>query len=280
MVDRRHELFVAEYGSNAVNIYTGVDNREGGTLLGTITAGIAGPIGVWVDRNATLYVANSSDNAVTEYVRGSNVPATTVTLGVSQPSGVAVDSHGTLYVGNFASSGGYVDEYPAGSNAPSARIKGLQQPEEMAFDANDNLYIADNGSGGSGSGAIWKVPFGKTALINLGLEDLSNPLGVSLDANGDLFVSDDGLLTDEIFVFQPGHKAPSCVISQGFPEGTTPGMIALANNATLYAAQQNNNPYERILPSVLTYLPGGYALRSETKEQMDKPVGVALWEQR
>jgi hypothetical protein len=273
----QNELFVAEAGSNSVNIYTNMGSRNGGTLAGTITEGISVPFGVWIDRRGTLYVANFGNSTVTEYPRGSGTPSSTISQGVSLPWGVAVDSRGTLYVADWSGSlGGYIDEYPAGSTTPTIQIKGFEQPAQMTFDSSNNLYVADNGGGGFGS--VWEVPFGTTKLENLSLEDLEQPIGIALDSNDDLFVSDNSLFTNEVFVFLPGHRFPSCEITQGLGSnsGTDAVMIAIGKRGTLYVAQQNTS--RNIFASILTYSASGYALRSTTTVDMNRPIGVAIWE--
>jgi hypothetical protein len=267
------ELFVSEVGSDAINIYTDIWNRRGATYAASITAGVSGAVGIWIDRKGTLYVANETAGNVTEYARGSTTPDLTISQGLMRPLTVAVDSHGTLYVGDWY---GYIAEYPPGKTAPSAQVTGLQTPAQMAFDAADNLYVAD--SGGGGFGAVWEVPFGQTSKQGLNLQGIENPMGIAFDLFGDLVVSDGGLMTNEIFVYPPGQIHPACTVTQGLTGGPSPANIAIGTSGALYVAQQNE--IGSVVWSVLAYSVSGFALRSTSASQMDRPFGVAVWEPR
>jgi sugar lactone lactonase YvrE len=266
-------VYVAESGNDQVDAFVGLWNRNGGHYVGSITAGVSSPLGIWIDAAGTLYVANDGNDTVTEYPGRTGSPSLTISQGVSQPWGVAVDSHGTVYVGNM--NGGYIDEYPAGSTAPSTTITGLNAPAQMVFDKADNLYVADD----AGS-SVDEVPFGQTKAISLDLRGLQNPVGVALDSNGDIFVSDVGPInpTDDVLVYLPGQKWPTCAVVMGGFGGNlgAPEGIALGRNGTLYVALQGNpNSY------VLTFSSHGYVLRSMTSGSViDVPHGIAIWEQK
>jgi hypothetical protein len=266
-------VYVAESGNNQIDAFVGLWNRNGGRYVGSITAGVSTPLGIWIDAAGTLYVANDGNNTVTEYAGRTGSPSLTISQGLSQPWSVAVDSRGTLYVGNF--DGGYINEYPAGETTPSATITGVSAPEQMVFDTADNLYVVDNG------GSVDEVPFGQTKAMSLGLRGLQNPVGVALDSNSDIFVSDTGVVnpTDDVLVYLPGQQWPTCTIDMGGVGGTlgVPEMIALGRNGTLYVALQSS-PNSH----VLTFSPHGYVLRSITSDQsvMDLPHGIAIWEQK
>lgn len=261
-------IYVAQSGNNQVAAFTNVWNRKGGNYSYSITAGIAAPLGIWIDANGTLYVANSGNNTVTEYPERSGSPSLTISQGISQPWGVIVDAHGTVYVSNLV---GYINEYPAGSTTPSATITGFSAPGQMAFDSEGNLFIADN------SGTVDEVPFGQTKPINLGLKGLQSPYGIAFDSKGDMFVSNSGVIgpTNNVLVYFPGEQRPACTINMngiGAPLGN-PLMVALTRNGTLYVP---------VAESLLTFSPHGYVLRSITSDPsvMDFPFGVAIWEQK
>jgi sugar lactone lactonase YvrE len=98
-----------------------------------ITDGVTSPIGITVDANGTLYVANEGTNNVEEYRSGQNEPYQTITDGMDLPLGVTVNQQGWLYVVNVGKE--VVVEFAPGSITPSNRqiSKGLYNAEGTAY---------------------------------------------------------------------------------------------------------------------------------------------------
>ena len=99
----------------------------------TITDGVTSPIGIAIDANGTLYVANIFQNTVAEFKSGTSEPYQTITQGLDDPVDVTVNEQGWLYVVNDSSSS--IAEFAPDSLEPSKqRIgKGLYAPEGSAY---------------------------------------------------------------------------------------------------------------------------------------------------
>ena len=99
----------------------------------TITDGVTSPVGIAVDTNDTLYVANIDQNTVAEYKSGASEPYQTITQGLDYPVDVSVNAQGWIYVVNDGSNS--IAEFAPGSVKPSKRqiSKDLYAPEGSAY---------------------------------------------------------------------------------------------------------------------------------------------------
>ena len=131
LFDRSGRLFVANcpscyYSSpprpDSVSVYP----PRGYAPDRVIKAGVESPVGLAVDSNGLLYVANSPNSLkatgwVSVYRRGANKPLRTITQGVDVPLSIAVDPSGNLYVANFFA--GTVTVYSGGGATPKYTIQ-------------------------------------------------------------------------------------------------------------------------------------------------------------
>jgi hypothetical protein len=234
-----------------------------------ITYGINGPTGIWTTSNGDLYVANGGNNTVTAYHAGATAPFYTLLDPPQQPQAVAVDSSGTVYVGNneefWTPSCGcdnIIEEFPAGSQGMSKYI--LEPgPVGMAFDAKDNLYVADY-YGDETNRFIYVYPPGSTNPNANKYTSLQLPRAITFSKTGTFFVSDPGL--SSVFMFSPNRNAPTKRISVA----DTPQQAWWASGK-LYVAQYNGNQV-----SVFSKLHGRWSLVNAITQNVDEPIGVAV----
>ena len=142
-------LYVANYGNNTIYQYTPA--TPGGVRSTVIS--VNQPTTLAFNNAGTLYYANYSSGFGSVYVLGSSTPLFSIGLGANDyDMGLACNSAGVL----FASYGDGLYQI-APNGIPSPFIAGLSgssgfvTAQSLAFDANDNLYIAliDTRSGSS-----------------------------------------------------------------------------------------------------------------------------------
>jgi len=197
------KVYVTDDAANAVYIYKAASPTA---PIGTITNGLSEPLGSFVDGSGKLYVANLGSSSVTVYAPGKTAPSKTYTSGLSEPIGVAVGSDGTIYVSEFEA--GAVVEYYKGKSTPSLTLS-VPEPEGVALDSSNNLYVSYNGSSG---GAVLKFkPKAKTGT----------DLGITVQFSGDVKLDkkNDVILEDQIAqtvnFYRPNATLPYKTIAVG-----------------------------------------------------------------
>jgi sugar lactone lactonase YvrE len=152
-VDRAGNLYIADHGAGAIDVMA-----AGSSQLQTL-AQVAGPASIAVSPNGgTVFVASPDNGAVFTInaqnhaiaaVSGfapsaSGQSACAAAAGSSTqicPAGLAVDAAGNLFVSD--ANGGRILRVDAQTSATTVIASGLNQPGELAFDANGNLYAAE-----------------------------------------------------------------------------------------------------------------------------------------
>lgn len=201
-------LYIADEYDSQIDIFPAIGRNQ--PQVGTITAGVDVPYGIWFDRGTmSLYVANQENNTVTAYPYGSTHPTLTYSQDLNRPLFPIVDRTGDLFVSN--ANDGTVVEYLAGSTSAH---QVLQTPgveaDGMAFDHQGNLYVAYR-TCPSGAGSIEKFAEGSAQGHVIGMT-LSDPQGVAVDYRGNIIVDETGTADnrlDRIDVFAPGSKTAS-----------------------------------------------------------------------
>ena len=160
-----------------------------------------------------LVITTVAGNGISGYT-GDGGPATSAELWI--PQDVAVDSHGNFYIGDVenavvrkvAAGTGIITTY-AGTGVAGYLFDGvpansapLCNPEGLAFDSSDNLYIADICVGrvrkvAADTGIITTVagngtflPFAQDGDMGLATNASVDPGGVAVDGSGNLYIAD------------------------------------------------------------------------------------------
>ncbi len=227
---------------------------------------LSGPTGVFADAGGDLFVADSGNNRVLNYLRPfSNGVAAIFVLG--QPN----------FLTNSPNQGG-----PVGANT-------LNHPTSLLVDASNQLFVADRDNNRVlvfaapvTSGKSASLVFGQPGFVtnlpnqnsaNPSASSLNSPTGLALDAAGNLLVAD-ALNNRVVGFFAPLHNAmpASLVLGQaGFTtaaSGTSrtalskPVGVALDAAGNVYAADNLNNriveydsPAQRPVPTLLGLSP-------------------------
>ena len=174
-------------------------------IISPIGRSLSSPAGMAFDKQFNLWVANFAAGTIVRYDKtqlrasGSPVPAVTIS-GVAHPTGLAFDASGTLWVTDILAN--TVSRYlvgqllTSGAKEPAIILstagKSLVNPSGIAFDAANNMWIANVGNGSvtafrppqrSGSGS--PEPF-LTLQPNDGSLDIAS--GLAFDDEGSLWV--------------------------------------------------------------------------------------------
>lgn len=239
-LDAEGNLYVADFGSNRVrkiDARTGIITTVAGTGSGTFngddipatSANLWAPTDVEVDREGNLFIADMGNRRVrrvdtrtgiittvagngTGGDGGDGGPATEAPL--SQMRGIALDSKGNLFIADTenhrirrvdAETGRITTHTGTGtpgynSDNIVSRSAHVNYPYDVAFDAADNLYIADYENHRirrvySGTGQIQTVAgIGSGTYSGDGgpatTARIYYPRGVAVAANGDLYICD------------------------------------------------------------------------------------------
>jgi sugar lactone lactonase YvrE len=252
------------------------------------SAGLNTPIGLALDGDGNLYIADSQNNlvrkvdALTHIITtvagtgavsvnlGDGGPATAASL--FNPTDVAVDTAGNLYIADQYNDrirrvdavSGLISTIAGGGTAAGidglgdgalATAAALSAPAGIALDASGNLYIADQGNNliRKISNGIISAVAGTSAQV-----PLNEPSGVRVDAAGNIYIAD----TNNSIVWEVNGAGTMFVLAGqsgqfGFngddiPANDAqlfmPGAILIDPNGNLYIADQGNCAVRKIAP--------------------------------
>ena len=108
------------------------------------------PLGMAVDANGNLYVANTGANNILVFSsRYALQTSQTITQNISLPDAVAFDPAGNLWVANFNTSNGRINGsiagYVGGQQMTNGIITdGIASPVAMTVDAVGNIWVNNN----------------------------------------------------------------------------------------------------------------------------------------
>ena len=206
-------LFVVDANNTKVLLYNPA--KKNPSPEGMITAGLNCPAGAAVDKAGTLYIVNSCNNTVTEYLKGQTTVHFTINTGMNSPYGIGVDSHKRVFVSNLGNN--TVTGYKPKSTSPYETISGVgPNPVGVAVDSKDNVYVADDSDN-----TIYLIPAGSNTAQNSGITQLNGPIGVSFDTGDTLYVANFAL--NQVAIYPSGSKTPTSTLTNGINEPTLNG---------------------------------------------------------
>jgi sugar lactone lactonase YvrE len=261
--------------AGAVTTIAGMAQMPGNADGNVMAARFNTPVGIALDREGNLYVADTGNHTIRKISPAGVVTTVAGTAGsagaldgtgpnarFNLPYGVAVDGVGNLYVGD---SGNYTIRRitPAGVVATVAGSPGnggnengsggaarFFAPTDLLVDATGTVYIVD-----TGNNAIRKLtPAGEVATVAgptsvVGSTDgsgaaarFNTPLGIAPDTSGNLIVADMGNHT--LRKITPAGVVTTLAGTAGTPgaaDGT--GAAAGFNTPTGITADKNGNTY-------------------------------------
>jgi hypothetical protein len=202
------DLFVDDFGTGAVEILA----NKTWTNTGSISSGIDGPDGNWVDKKGNLYVANYGAADITEYAKGSSSPSTTYG-GVEDPVAVTTDSKGNVYEGDFE--GGYATEFAQGSSSIVAQCSPGGEVEGVAVDKSGHVFVAYVTSSDVGQIAEYTGGLSGCSATTLGVS-LEFPGGMVLDKKGNLVICDQD--AEAVDIIAPPYSSVTKTLGSGYDD--------------------------------------------------------------
>ncbi len=180
-------VYVTDVASGAVTVFD-----RGGLKVGRI-GGFNNPLGLFVDADHNLWVANSSASQILEFARGATSPTKILSDKGGLPSDVTMCPNGTLYVSNSKLSrfGGNILLYAPGSTRPTGRLTypNVFRNYFLTCDAAGNIFSTLTLN--PGGGAVVEYPGGRQAGAKQLPIKLSNfPGGIKQDHAGNLLIAD------------------------------------------------------------------------------------------
>jgi hypothetical protein len=152
-----------------------------GALTSLVSSTLSNPMGVAVDSQGRVYIANTAGNTIEEW-RPSNNAVTTLVTGLDGPSGVAVDGAGNVYFSDTGNNS--IKEWPVSTGQVATLASGLNGPFGVAVDGAGNVYFADRNNQALKE---WS-PNGRVTTLAAGLDGLT---GVAVDAAGNIYMAND-----------------------------------------------------------------------------------------
>ena len=285
-VDSRGNVYIADRGNSRIRkidrggiITTVAGSGRPGELAFSGDGGPASEarlsvLGLAVDRSDNLYFADMANHRIRKVDR-KGVVTTVAGSGPSAPE-----------------EGGY-----AGDGGPATKAR-LYQPNDVAFDGDGNMYIADSGNGlirkvdtdgiiTTVAGGHFSLPIREDATPAM-KTGLSQPFGLAVDSKGNLYISDtylncirkvtpDGKIETVAGNPDPGPGSEGYTGDNGPAKKAlihTPHRIALDAKDNLYIMDAYNNRVRKVSAAtgeITTF--AGSGPTCDPEDGKDKPEG-------
>jgi streptogramin lyase len=210
--------------------------------IGTPTVLSAGvPVrGLALDTNGTLYVADNSNNGVSEYRAGTTTQIASLSgSGMSTPYALSLDTNGTLYVANYG--GNSVTEYVRDSTTATTTLNdaSISGPYGITVDTAGTVYLAN-----FGGNTVTEYTGGATTpgvTLN-SASGINGPHGVAVDANGTLYVAN--FTGNSLAEFAAGSTVATFPVTSGL---SGPYGVSVDAAGTLYVVNETTKSVNEYL---------------------------------
>jgi len=216
----------------------------------TLATGLSSPVGVAIDSNGAVVIANWSAGTIVRIDRAGNVA--TLTSGLSGPAGLAISSSGEIFIASYSQD--LVWRMSPNSGKPEVFVTGLATPAGISLDNRGNLLIANRRT----NQILAVTPDGNVSVAVQG--ELQTPVGVVQMPDGSYFVAN---ISGGISYASTDGVART--VSRAF---ASPGAgIAIADVQSVYVVDYGGTEVKRVYKDGTTHVVAG---------EFRSPVGLAV----
>ncbi|HEV2695425.1 MAG TPA: BACON domain-containing carbohydrate-binding protein [Verrucomicrobiae bacterium] len=278
-----HLSVANQSGTGSTNVIFTFDANAGATHTGTLTiagkvltvtqagsayvatsnmfqlvySGLNMPRCVAADGAGNVYIADTGNNAIKEWVAASNGVITLVSSGLNQPNSVAVDGMGNVYIADTGNN--QIKEWVAASNTVITLVaSGLSSPRGVAVDSTGNVYIAD-----TAHNAVKEWSPTNNAVTTLVSSGLNLPYGVAVDVAGNVYIADTS--NNAIKEWLVNNGTLTTLVSSGL---AGPRAVAVDGAGNVYIADSAHSSIKEWSPASNTTITLGFT-------GLGQPSGVA-----
>jgi len=227
-----------------------------------IGSGFSSPKGISADASGNIYVADTGNNGVEEFVASSGYSTVFYHTGFNNPTGVAMDGAGNIFVAD-SSNNAVKEILVASGSAPYSTLgSNFNSPWAVAVDASGNVFVAD-----SGNNAVKEIlaASGYTTINTLG-SGFNSPKGIALDGAGNVFVGDSGNNAVKEILAAGGYATVK-TLGSGF---SSPTGVAVNPYGDVLVADTGNNAVKEIFAA------SSYTTVNTLATGFSAPSGVAV----
>jgi len=216
----------------------------------TLATGLSSPVGVAIETNGSVVIANWSAGTIVRIDRGGNT--TTLTSGLSGPAGLAISSSGDIFIASYSQD--LVWRMSPNGGKPKIFVTGLATPAGISFDNHGNLLIANRRT----NQVLAATPDGKMSVAVQG--ELQTPVGAVQMPDGSYFVAN---ISGGISY--AGNDGAARTVSRAF---ASPGAgIAIADTQSVYVVDYGGTEVKRVDKNGTTHV---------VADGFRSPVGLAV----
>jgi hypothetical protein len=251
-----------------------------------VSLGLGTPMSLATDSTGNLWIANQTQNVITEvYSASSGNPAgdpNSYSPGVIGAQALAIDPSNDIWIANTAGNSVIeMDDYGNVLSSGSGYTSGINAPIAIAIDTNGNPWVANY----NGNSVTQLIPSGGTPAytasafspitVGYNVYAISQPTGIAVDGNNNVWLSNSGLqagfgLATQLLGFDQNGN-PLNLTSQTIQN---PLGLAVDSSNNVWIASNGTSQVGAVTPAV----PGpGYTL-SETASGggINQPAAVAV----
>jgi hypothetical protein len=239
-------------------------------------------MGIFVNTNNTIYVADYTDGRIQVWLNDSINPVRTISAGLSSPASLFVTSNGDIYVDN-GQSNGRVDKWTLNANTSVPAMYVISRCKGLFVDITNTLYCSMDWNNQVVKRWLDDQSNITTIVAGTGVQGSTSdmlwyPNGIFVDNNFDLYVADCG--NNRIQLFPLGQLNGITIAGSGSPNFTIaiscPAGIVLDADNYLFIADFGNNRIVGSGPNGFRCLVGCSGSSGAASNQLNPPIALSF----